>query len=72
MRSTTERLAGTVIDSFDANLDGGLSVSIASPSAQRGGAVYNITVNGGLQTGPEIGRAIVEAIREYEAAGGRA
>ena len=72
VRSTTERLAGTVIDSFDANLDGGLSVSIASPSAQRGGAVYNITINGGLQTGPEIGRAIVEAIREYEAAGGRA
>lgn len=72
VKSTTERLAGTVIDSFDANLDGGLSVSIASPTARQAGAVYNITINGGIQTSAEIGRAVTESIRAYEAAGGRA
>ena len=60
------------MDSFSADLNGGVNLSIASPDAQRGGNVYNINVTGGIQSGAEIGRAIVDAIREYEAAGGRA
>lgn len=66
------RLADTVVDGFDARLDAGelrLAVS-GGASASSTAPVYHITVQA-LAASPEIGRAVVEAIREYERVGGR-
>lgn len=35
-----------------------------------GGATYNVTVNGGLATSADIGRAVVDAIKKYERVSG--
>jgi hypothetical protein len=36
----------------------------------KGGNTYNITVNGGVGSGPGIGKAIVDAIKSYERSSG--
>jgi hypothetical protein len=33
---------------------------------------YNITVNGGISSGPDIGRSVVNAIRDFERQSGTA
>jgi NADH:ubiquinone oxidoreductase subunit K len=42
--------------------------SLFNTAAQQ--AVYNVTVNGGLDSGPTIGKAVVDAIRAYERTSG--
>jgi hypothetical protein len=37
---------------------------------QKTEVVYNITVNGGVGSGPTIGKAIVDAIKSYERTSG--
>ena len=39
---------------------------------QRSGPVYNITVNGGISSGSDIGRSVVNAIRDFERQSGSA
>jgi hypothetical protein len=36
----------------------------------KAGNTYNITVNGGVGSGPGIGKAIVDAIKSYERTSG--
>lgn len=47
-------------------------VSAGSGGAYRPSSVYNVTVNGGLDSGPEIGRRVVDAIQDYERGSGAA
>jgi hypothetical protein len=39
---------------------------------QKGGNVYNINVSGGMATGPDIGRSVVNAIKDFERQSGTA
>jgi hypothetical protein len=39
---------------------------------QRSGPVYNITVNGGISSSSDIGRSVVNAIRDFERQSGSA
>lgn len=66
---TTRSLAGTVIDAFDGSLGGDLSVSASGTAGITNN--YNVTVST-LNANAETGRVIVEAIHDYEDAGGRA
>lgn len=65
-------LSDAVTNGFDATLDPGHVAlrGAAGGTFGTGGAVYNITVQA-LAPSPEIGRNVVEAIRDYEHAGGR-
>jgi hypothetical protein len=38
----------------------------------KGGNTYNITVNGGISSGPDIGRSVVNAIKDFERQSGTA
>ena len=58
-------LSGTVAGGFDASLSVGGGMALAG-----GGNTYNITVQA-VSPNAEVGRAVVEAITEYEQAGGR-
>lgn len=70
MDSLSERVAGGFTATLDApQLDAGYS-SGSSTGLPAGGNVYNITVEA-LNPTAETGRLIVEAIRDYEDAGGR-
>ena len=66
------RLADTVTDGFNARLDAGqLQLAVTGGGSSSAPApTYQITVQA-VAASPEIGRAVVEAIREYERAGGR-
>jgi hypothetical protein len=38
----------------------------------QGNTTYNITVNGGISSGPDIGRSVVNAIKDFERQSGTA
>lgn len=65
-------LSKRVSKGFNADLTSSeLNLAGGSHLAGRGGDTYNITVNGGLGSPAEIGRAIIDHVDAYKRAGGR-
>lgn len=66
------KLSTRVADGFDPSLTSpDMSFAGSGAGAAGGGNTYNVTVNGGISSPAETGRAVVEAIRAYESVGGR-
>jgi phage-related protein len=71
------RAMGSVNDAVTGNFSPSLSTNdLRAKVATAGGfgssqTNINVSVDGGISTAPEIGRAVVEAIKNYQATGGR-
>ncbi|MEV0994666.1 hypothetical protein [Nonomuraea sp. NPDC050202] len=76
-RGRSEEILSEVAEKFGGRFYRTMPVSRSAVSAGGGGMyrpapVYNITVHGGMDSGPEIGRRVVSAIQEYERGSGAA
>lgn len=76
-RQRSEAILGEVAERFGGRYYRTMPVSRTPVSAGNGGSyrpapVYNITVHGGLDSGPEIGARVVRSIQEYERRSGAA
>ncbi|MEO3875523.1 hypothetical protein ABGB18_42650 [Nonomuraea sp. B12E4] len=76
-RARSEDILSEVAERFGGRFYKTMPVSRTPVSAGSGGSyrpapVYNITVNGGMDSGPEIGSRVVRAIQEYERRSGAA
>lgn len=65
LSEVASRFGGTYLRAMPVGPWAGVA-SAASGGATRPTAIYNITVNGGLDGGAEIGSRVVNAIQEYE------
>lgn len=70
-RGRSEEILSEVAERFGGRYYRTMPVSRGSTSAGNGGtyrpmAVYNVTVNGGMDSGPEIGARVVQSIQEFE------
>jgi len=70
-RSRSEEILSEVAERFGGRFYRTMPVSRSAVSPVSGGSwrpqpVYNITVNGGLDSGPEIGARVVRSIQEFE------
>ncbi|MGP4092924.1 hypothetical protein [Nonomuraea sp. KM90] len=76
-RGRSEDILSEVAERFGGRFYKTMPISRTPVSAGGGGVyrpapVYNVTVHGGLDSGPEIGRRVVGAIQEYERRSGAA
>lgn len=63
-------LSSRVAGGFSADLSSG-DLNLSGGRSGASGDVYNITVNGGLDSSAAIGRSVVDSIEAYRRAGGR-